>query len=439
MAGNKNFIKDGVSVFGTQLFILIVGISSGIILARVLGPDGRGIVSSLLVYPTIIVSFLTLGVNQAIVYHIGTKKYSDSDVISVALLFLLILSIIGTFLSIRIFSYVKNPNYNQTLVLLVSLTIPALLILNYFGGILIGKQEIGKYNQLTSMLPSITFVLNVLFVVFGKFYIIGAVLATLLAQIGLATYALKSIKKEYSLKIRYLPDLMKKMISLGFVYSLSLFILNLNYRIDIIILGHLSNATEIGQYTIGVNIAELLWQLPASFGTVIFSYSANSRDSNEFSHSLAKVIRIIFPVVLIGSLVAYFSSDYLIPLLYGNEYIPSIKMLKILLPGIVMMSFFNMINMDLSGKGKPYITILFFFPALLINIILNIRLIPNYGGCGAAFASTISYSIASACLLYYYIKMTHLDPSELICKKSDLQFILQKISKFKKGNENSIL
>lgn len=426
----RNFIKDGISVFGAQLFILIIGFSSGIILARVLGPDGRGIFSSLLVYPTIIVSLLTLGINQSIVYYIGTKKYSESEIIGVAFLLLFILSIFGTFLSIGIFSYVKNPNYNQTLILLASLTVPAQLTLNYFYGILIGKQQIDKYNKIISLLPVITFVLIIVFVIFGRIYIVGAALATLLAQIGLAIYALRSIKKECSLKIRYLPDLIKKMSSLGLIYALSLFILNLNYRVDIIILENLSNPTEIGQYTIGVSFAELLWQLPAAFGTVIFSYSANSRDPNKFSHDLAKVLRIIFPVVLIGSIIIYYSSDYFIPFLYGKEYIPSIKMLKILLPGIVMMSFFKIINMDLAGKGKPYVTITLFFPALLINIILNILLIPNFGGCGSAFASTVSYTIASASILYYYLKITQLGLNDiLICKKGDLEFITAGVQK----------
>lgn len=421
---NRNFFKDGVSVFGTQLFILVIGFVSGIILARVLGPDGRGIFASLLVYPTIIVSLLSLGVTQAIVYFLGTKKYSDSEIIGVVLLLLLILSIVGVFLSIIIFSFIKNPDFNQTLILLSSLSIPAQLTLNYSSGILVGKQQISKYNKITSLAPLFNFTLIALFVLFGGINVLGAVLAILLAQCLLALYALKLINRERALKIRYLPELIKKTLSLGFVYAISSFILNLNYRADIIILQQLSNASEIGQYTIGVNFAELLWQLPAALGVVIFSYSANSKDSDKFSRDLVKIMRITFPIVLIGSTILYFVSDYIIPFLYGKEYIPSIKMLKLLLPGIVIMSLFKIIDMDLAGKGKPYVTIAFFIPALLINVMLNFLLIPTYGGCGAAFASTISYCVASFSILYYYLKINQLSARDIfILRKSDLNKI----------------
>lgn len=438
MVKNYSLAKDGISVFGTQMLTLIIGFASGVLLARWLGPAGRGAFTALLVYPTILISLLSMGMRQATVYYLGKKKYSESDIVGVTLLLLISSSIIGVLTSVAIIAYTKNPDYNLMLILLASLTVPADLTINYFTGILIGKQKINKFNKITYLVPIINFVLIIFFVFFIKLYILGAVLATLIAKIGLAIYAVLSINSKYSLKICCKPEIIKKMVSIGSVYALSLFILNLNYRVDIIILEHLSNVTEIGQYTIGVGFAELLWQLPAAFGLVIFAYSANAKDSNKFSQDIAKMVRIIFPVVLLGSVFLYFASGYIIPFLYGEEYIPSIKMLKILLPGIVMMSFFKIINMDLAGRGKPDITIKLFLPAVLINIVLNIILIPDFGGCGAAFASTVSYTIASVSILYYYLRITQLSLRELfICNKNDFDFLLNIILKVIKGKNVS--
>jgi len=425
MLKNYSFVKDGISVFGTQILTLVIGFVSGVLLARWLGPAGRGAFTALLVYPTIMISLLSMGTRQATVYYLGKKKYSESEVVGVTLLLLIFSSIIGVITSVAIISYTQNSDYSLILILLTSFTIPANLTINYFTGILIGKQRINKFNKFMYLVPIINLVLIIFLVFFIKLYIVGAVLATLISNIVLALYALLSINREYSLKICYRPELIKRMVSLGFTYALSLFILNLNYRVDVIILEHLSNVTEIGQYTIGVGFAELLWQLPTAFGLVIFSYSANAKNSNKFSQDIAKMIRIVFPVVLTGSIFLYFSSEYIIPFLYGNEYTPSVKMLKILLPGIVMMSFFKIINMDLAGRGKPGVTITAFLPAVLVNIVLNIILVPDFGGCGAAFASTISYTLASVSILYYYMKITQLSLSDIfICKKSDIDLIL---------------
>lgn len=425
MVKSYSLVKDGISVFGTQILTLVIGFVSGVLLARSLGPAGRGAFTALLVYPTIMISLLSMGTRQAAVYYLGKKKYSESEIVGVTLLLLISSSIIGVLTSVTIILYTQNSDYSLMLILLASFTIPADLTINYFTGILIGKQRINKFNQLMYLVPIINLVFIIFLVFFIKLYIVGAVLATLIAKIVLALYALLSINREYSLKMCYRSEIIKRMVSLGSIYALSLFVLNLNYRVDIIILERLSNVTEIGQYTIGVGFAELLWQLPTAFGLVIFAYSANSKNSNKFSQDIAKMVRIIFPIVLIGSIFLYFASGYIIPFLYGEEYIPSIKMLKILLPGIVMMSFFKIINMDLAGRGKPDITIKLFLPALLINIVLNIILVPDFGGCGAAFASTISYTLASVSILYYYMKITQLSLSDiLICKKSDINFIL---------------
>ena len=102
MTSSKSLTKDGISVFGTQLLILVIGFISGVILARVLGPGGKGVLSALLVYPTIMISLLSMGMRQATVYYLGTKKYSESDIVGVTLLLLIASSTIGVFISIVI-------------------------------------------------------------------------------------------------------------------------------------------------------------------------------------------------------------------------------------------------------------------------------------------------------------------------------------------------
>ena len=429
---HKSFLKDGVAVFGTQLFILIVGFVTGIILARLLGPEGKGILSSLLVYPTIMISLLSLGVRQSAVYYIGSKKYSDSDIIGVTSLLLIVSSLIGVLSAAILFSYISNPNFDIILILFAVFIIPADLAINYYTGILIGKKQITKFNQIMSLNPVINFLLIIFLVYFSGLYVKGAVLATLIGKIVISGYSVYLVNRKFSLSVCYVPDLTKKMVSMGAIYAFSLFILNLNYQVDIIILERLSNATEIGQYTIGVGLSQLLWQLPSALGIVIFSYSSNAKDASNFSQIIARMVRMVFPIVLVAAVFLYYISDYIIPLLYGSEFIPSIGVLKILLPGIILMSLFKMLNMDLAGKGKPEIAIAVFLPAVIINIVLNIILIPDYGGRGAAIASTISYSIGSLLFVLIYARINQLSLSDIfIYKKDDFNFIFKAILKFR--------
>jgi len=62
----------------------------------------------------------------------------------------------------------------------------------------------------------------------------------------------------------------------------------------------------------------------------------------------------------------------------------------------------------LAGKGKPWIAMKAMIPSLIINIILNIITIPKYGANGAAFSSTISYSLAAILFLQLYSRETQM-------------------------------
>jgi len=58
--------------------------------------------------------------------------------------------------------------------------------------------------------------------------------------------------------------------------------------------------------------------------------------------------------------------------MYGEKFEGSIEVLKILLPGVLVLTLFKVMNTDLAGKGKPWVSMKAMIPALIINIIINI-------------------------------------------------------------------
>jgi Na+-driven multidrug efflux pump len=94
---------------------------------------------------------------------------------------------------------------------------------------------------------------------------------------------------------------------------------------------------------------------------------------------------------------------------------------------------FRILNSRLTGMGKPQIAIFVFLPALLINFIVNLYLIPLYGGLGAAWATNISYAIGSIAYLFVYSRITGMPVSEIFrYRKSDLYFF-RDIRNLRKG------
>ena len=76
-------------------------------------------------------------------------------------------------------------------------------------------------------------------------------------------------------------------------------------------------------------------------------------------------------------------------------FIPSFVPLVLLLPGVVALAVANVVGSYLRGIDRPGTTSYINLIALVINVVLNVVLIPIYGIVGAAAASLVSYSLTA--------------------------------------------
>ena len=239
-------------------------------------------------------------------------------------------------------------------------------------------------------------------------------LITLVSALLVVIYTSYITRKFGSLKPKYISGLPLKFIKLGFVYAIALFVLNLGYRIDVIIMERLSTVSEVGLYSIGVNVAEMLWLVPAAISTVNFARSAASADPRAYARKSALVLRITLWGALIPFLGLYILAPQIIPLIYGNSYLKSGYVVQAILPGIWIALIFKVLNSDLAGRGHPEAAFWVYGFALLVNISLNFWLIPTYGAVGAAWASSVSYTVGALIFANVYAKMSEISISELI-------------------------
>jgi O-antigen/teichoic acid export membrane protein len=98
------------------------------------------------------------------------------------------------------------------------------------------------------------------------------------------------------------------------------------------------------------------------------------------------------------------------------------------------MTLFLLVHSDLTGRGKAKITFMVFSFALLINVLLNVLLIPQFGINGAAMASSVSYSVGAIWLCFFFAKETGLGVSDILFFKREDYFkhIAPAINKFLK-------
>jgi O-antigen/teichoic acid export membrane protein len=205
------------------------------------------------------------------------------------------------------------------------------------------------------------------------------------------------------------------------MFSFTFFVIQLNYRLDILLIEKLSTIEQVGIYSLGVHIAEQLWQIPFAISVVLFSRTANLKNQNDITQSTISLARLSFLLILLLSIVAVIITPYLIPAIFGSAFAPSAEILLLLLPGIIILVIFRVLSGQVAGMGKPYYAVYIFLPALIINILLNFLWIPAYGGKGAAWASNVSYAVGTIGYWILYSRLVKVDYFEILrFKMSDI-------------------
>jgi len=408
-----SFINDVSKVAVSRAATIFFGIGRSILLARWLGPENNGIIAALAVYPSLFISIGSLGIRQSTTYFIGKHIYDETKIKRAISQIWILTSTFSVIVCTVLIRYFSESGTNLLFVLLAVIPIPFNLFNTYNSGIFLGKNQIAVFNRINWIPTALTFLSVVILVVAIPLGISGALLATIIGPLGMFIILLTKNKLLSSFNFSIDFQVIKSLFSLGIIYAIAMFATNINYQINIILLDKFSTSYELGIYTKGANITEYLWQIPMLLSTIVFARSAGAKDGLEFSRKVAVLLRISIILIGIASLILVILARWIIILLYGLEFEPSYKVLQLLMPGVLLMTFFKVLNMDLAGKGKPWIAIISMSPALLLNITINMFLIPRYGARGAAFASACSYSLAAIIFLFSYSKTTKLPIKEI--------------------------
>ena len=166
--GQRSFLKDLTGVLSSNIFIIMAGLLVSVILTRKLGPDGFGIYSAILVIPLLVVSFAQMGIRASSIYHIGRKHYEQADIVSGILQILVLTSTLGILITGVGFFWLHDKSYTNLYIFLVLMMIPFRLAMAYFGGIFIGKEQIGRSNFINWFTELIHLIAVVLFVLAAR-------------------------------------------------------------------------------------------------------------------------------------------------------------------------------------------------------------------------------------------------------------------------------
>ena len=416
----RSFFRDVLSILTGRIAVQLAGILTGILIARVLGVEGKGTIAAIILVPQLIITIAGFGVSNAAAYHIGRETWPIERIVQTTLFTALVTGCIGLLLCLGWILLIWENSYSPMMSVLAVLMVPGAILYTYIAGIFLGLQRISDYS-ISSWGPGILKLLGtVLLVGFAGFGISGAVGAATFSVFAVAAVMLWRLSKLMRIKLRFYGEIAKQITSIGSSYAIVYFMMVMVYKSNIFLVQIFAGIESLGVYSLGSNLAESLWQIPAVLSTIVFTRSAAATDELAFSKKVASLARLTFLIGVCGGIVAAIVAPTVVPLLYGDEFLPSVDILVALLPGVVAMVIFKILRQDLSGRGKPWAAACIIVPMLVVLVVSGVVFIPIYGAYGAAISMSTVYVIGTIGFIFLYAGRCGISIFELVIyRKSD--------------------
>lgn len=418
-----SILHNSILTLARQVLSILLGLVASVVLARVLGVEGQGTYALLILVPISMHLFLCLGIPSATVYYLGQKTYDSRSIVYTNIVTSLVLStismVLGSLFCWWYFGSVVGKDW-----WLAILSIPFLFLHRALLTVFQGIEDFTSYN-FASIFSQFSLLASILCLVFGlQWSVKGALIAFLLSQLSTVFLLFYFLYKNALLNAGlYQAEYAKESIVFGLKGYISNILTFINYRADVFLIAYYCDLFAVGWYTVAVALVEKIWVISQAVSTVIYARLSNMTDAQEQALLTAQVARIVSFISLLLGVLFFLLAKFAIILLYGQAYAASYQALIYLLPGILALALSRVLSHYFAAYGRPEINSYIAAIIVIINISLNVLLIPQMGIIGAAVATSISYSIdmlLKSSLFWYYNKIPFWQ--FLMIRKSDFVY-----------------
>lgn len=400
-AFNKYFKNTGWLMFGRILSMFV-----GFMIARKLGAGSFGELSFADAFTAILAAVGALGLDTFIIREIINEPHKRDEILGTSLLLrlgvnlLLIPCTVGIYLLFHHLS--DKPGDSLTWIVLIlafaSFFKSFNIIDSYFQ-----SQVASKYVvQVQNVCVIISAVIKSLLIIFDMPLIWFAVALTadsVLLALGLIfIYNKKGLQiLNWTFSTSRAMGLLKK----SFPLILAAVMISIYMKIDQVMLKTVGNV-EVGIYTAAAKISEAWYFIPVAIITSVFPAIVHARntDPERYQKRLKNLYDLLIFISLpVAVFVSFFAND-IIHLLYGNAFEGAGQMLAIHIWSGVFVFLGSASSQYLLAEGYTMISFQRTTLGALINVIMNLWLIPLYGGVGASIATLFACFFSAFYLLF---------------------------------------
>ncbi len=418
--GFMKYFKNTSWLFGEKILRMVVGLFIGIWVARYLGPEQFGLFSYAQSFVGLFTAIATLGLDGIVIRELVKDESRRDELLGTAFY----LKLVGAFCVLILLAVAVNFTSNDATTNSIIFIIASGTIFQSFNVVDIYFQSrvMSKFvvyaNFISLFLSSLIKVVLIL----NEAPLMAFVWVVLFDSFVLAVGFVYFFFKNSSFKIQDLKFKKETALSLlkdSWPLILSSIVIFIYMKVDQVMIQEMLGSVAVGQYAAAVRLSEAWYFLPMVISASLFPAIINAKKVSEelYYARLQKLYDLMVWMALAIAIPMTFMSAWVIELLYGGAYNEAGAVLMIhiwagvfVFLGVASGKWFVSENLQLMSMWRTFF-------GMIVNIILNIFLIPKYGIVGAAFSTLIGQLIAAYVFdlfLYKTRKMFYMKTKSLL-------------------------
>lgn len=384
-------VNNASWLIGGKVIQMMISLIVGILTARYLGPANYGVINYGTAYVAFFTSLSSLGINSIIIKNFVDHPDEEGKTIGTTLVLRLLSSGLSCLLIFLIVS-IADAGEKETIAIVVlcslSLVFQIFETLNFW----LQSKYLSKRIAIATLIAYIfTSIYKIVLLIFQK-NVLWFAFATSFDYIVYAIVIIFFFKKENGPSWSFSFAKAKELLVPSHHFILSGLMVSIYGYTSKLILKHMVDATAVGYYSTAVSICHM-WTfviqaiIDSMYPTIM---RLHKTDRLAFERKNRQLYAIVFYLCFFVSLVITVFAPLIVSILYGEDYMPAVAPMRV----ITWYTAFSYMGVARNAwivceNRQKYLKFMY-FGAVVINICLNLALIPIIGTVGAAMASFVT-------------------------------------------------
>ena len=368
--------------------------------ARYLNKEGFGVLSFALAFAQIFGVFIDLGLGPLIVREVARDKSLASRYLANIGAMKLILAVITFVLIASVINLLGYPKQTVWVVYLIALSVIFTALTRMFYSIFQAFEKM-EYRSLGQILNGVLMLIGIIYAIRSGFSVIGFAFVYSAAAFIVLGYSLVILRWKFAGPIfasganllEIDRSFWKESIKEAWPMAAAAVGLIIYFKIDIVMLSLLKKGdAAVGLYSVAYRISEVSTIIPAMFMASVFPvlsrYHKDSRDLfvSVYQKSVKFLLYIALPMALTVTLLA----GPIVNLIFRKDFLGSTIALQILIWSAAISYITMVLGTVLITADKQMLRLKLLLIMLILDVILNLIMIPKYSYVGASIATVVA-------------------------------------------------